>query len=237
MAEVLVEADGSEVASGVPEILARMGVRIRVGRLPAGDYLIGERVLVERKAAGDFARSLYDGRLFRQLTYMRRSVADTLLIVEGRAVHVDRLWPRALRPAMVSAALDFRVPLLHTSSPEASARLIADIGLRQLKDSMAGGIRPVHRSPLQAALARELPAVRMLAAVPGIGPALARALLARFAGIAALARARLERLEQVRGIGPARARRLYEALHSGLVGATRRGTAQGEASPRPGTAA
>ena len=59
--------DDREERSGVVAALRlRADVRVTVRRLAFGDYLVGGRVLVERKTLGDFALSLVDGRLFRQ---------------------------------------------------------------------------------------------------------------------------------------------------------------------------
>jgi Fanconi anemia group M protein len=65
------------------------------------------RVLgVERKAGEDFARSVVDGRLFRQMGPLRRRYRRPFLLVEALAHGSDVLgvsWP-ALGGALVSVA-------------------------------------------------------------------------------------------------------------------------------------
>ncbi|MFC1680110.1 ERCC4 domain-containing protein [Elusimicrobiota bacterium] len=130
---VEIDADPSEQVSGVPVLLRIAGASVEMKRLPCGDYLVGHRFLVERKHAGDFAKSLYDGRLFRQLRYLRRSAPAPLLVVEGKTALFERFWPPALRSALLSVATDFRVPVLFTRRPEGTAALLLALGRRCLK--------------------------------------------------------------------------------------------------------
>jgi len=57
---------------------------VRMVRLAAGDYLINDEVLVERKTMSDFAASLVDGRLFPQVARLAHSRYRSLLLIENR---------------------------------------------------------------------------------------------------------------------------------------------------------
>jgi ERCC4-type nuclease len=56
---------------------------VEMSRLPTGDYLIDERILVERKTRADFLASLIDGRLFPQVARLAHSRYRSLLLIEG----------------------------------------------------------------------------------------------------------------------------------------------------------
>ncbi|RLA98086.1 MAG: hypothetical protein DRG83_14960, partial [Deltaproteobacteria bacterium] len=56
MARIL--ADIRERKSGVPDLILKEGVSVIYGTLPIGDYVLSERVLVERKSIYDFASSI-----------------------------------------------------------------------------------------------------------------------------------------------------------------------------------
>ena len=58
--------DEREKNSGVPEILRGLGVTVIYRKLDVGDYVVSDRTAIERKSAGDFIRSIIDGRLFDQ---------------------------------------------------------------------------------------------------------------------------------------------------------------------------
>jgi ERCC4-type nuclease len=59
--------DHGERRSGVPAELERLGVDVYGARLPAGDYVVSDRLVVERKGPTDLAASIKDRRLFEQL--------------------------------------------------------------------------------------------------------------------------------------------------------------------------
>lgn len=77
-------ADDRERASGVVEILCGIpAVSVRIERLTAGDYLADRRILFERKTLQDFAVSIVDGRLFKQMPALLKSKFKAVLILEG----------------------------------------------------------------------------------------------------------------------------------------------------------
>jgi DNA excision repair protein ERCC-4 len=81
---VTIVADAGELRSGVPDALRALGVSVDVASLPAGDYLVGDAVAVERKTVADLHRSIANGRLWSQLLSCRRELDRTFLLVEGR---------------------------------------------------------------------------------------------------------------------------------------------------------
>ena len=62
--------------------------------LEVGDYIISDRVAVERKTAEDFVNSIVDKRLFMQLKDLRK-YQKPILIVEGR--EFSRLHENAIK--------------------------------------------------------------------------------------------------------------------------------------------
>lgn len=211
--EVVVDVDASEEVSGVPQLLRIAGAEVRSRLLPAGDYLVGGRILVERKAAGDFARSLYDGRLFRQLRYLKNSAPRPLLVVEGCPAFFERFWPPALRSALLCVAADFRVPVLFTRGVEGTADLLLSLGRRYRR---APGLESFAPSRARRVLTPRLRALvelhRSLEAVPGIGPGLALRLAAEFRTFDALRGADAQALTRVRGVGRVKAWNIQMSL-------------------------
>ena len=77
-------ADDRECKSGVINSLSEIeNVDVSTQRLSVGDYQIGSRVIVERKTLKDFAISIIDGRLFRQMIRLASSSFMGVLILEG----------------------------------------------------------------------------------------------------------------------------------------------------------
>ncbi len=56
-----------ESKSGIAALLAAAGVQVTRGELPAGDCVVSDRLIVERRTGADLAASLKDRRLFEQI--------------------------------------------------------------------------------------------------------------------------------------------------------------------------
>src|SRR6202162_2074782 len=119
-----VVADHREFGSGVPEALrVRQDAVVVVSTLASGDYVINEIVGIERKMGNVFARSVFDGRLFRQVSALTRSYERPLLLLKGLVPGQETSgvsWA-ALRGAIISV---FGVPIVCSSSSEESAEVI-----------------------------------------------------------------------------------------------------------------
>jgi ERCC4-type nuclease len=180
---------------------------VQIQRLPAGDYLIEDTVLVERKTCADFALSLVDGRLFPQAAALTRRPERTILLLEGpRPVRMPDVHPHALQGALVSLAAMWRLPVVHARDPEES--LLALRFLAQQARRAGGVLKRYDRRPKRLA-SRKL---YVLQGLPGIGPGLARRLLARFGSVERVITANPAALMQVRGVGRTKAVRIRELV-------------------------
>jgi len=76
--------DQRERSSDVVKYLIRdPDVRVVLHTLPVGDYLISDRVVVERKSFPDLVESIIDGRLFSQAKELAEHFARPIIVVEG----------------------------------------------------------------------------------------------------------------------------------------------------------
>jgi DNA excision repair protein ERCC-4 len=181
---------------------------VQMVHLPIGDYFIDGGVIVERKTYADFATSLTDGRLFPQAATLARSPHRPVVLLEGpRPRHMPDVHPHALKGALVSLAVMWRLPVLHARDPGDSIRILRFLA-RQLAQSAPGILQRYDRKPKRLA-SRKL---YMLQGLPGVGPALANQLLRQFGSIERVITADETELQQIRGIGPRKAARIRELL-------------------------
>lgn len=204
---VRITADGRERAGGVVDALRTMGnVDLSIEHLRLGDYRVENTLLVERKTVADLAISILDGRLFRQASRLARATAvRPCLIVEGATDDLDRAAvPRpALQGALITATLIYGLPLLYSTGPAETARLLR-IAACQLRRRTARGPERFGSKSGSDDRLRML----MLEAVPNIGPVRAKALVEAFGNIEGLAAAGVKELATTAGIGPVIAHRL-----------------------------
>jgi DNA excision repair protein ERCC-4 len=205
---VRVVVDDREIRSQVIESLKlQPHVQLEVRRLSVGDYEVGTEWVFERKTIHDFAASLADGRLFRQVARLARCPNGAALILEGPdQVRAETgISPEAWQGTLISIGLVFRLPVIRSADPEETARLLIYAA------NQVGRRRDVVFVPAgRRARTLERQRIRMLAALPRIGPHRARILLNHFGSIAAVVQAAREELMEVRGIGEQIAREIRE---------------------------
>jgi len=184
--------------------LRQLGVDTVIRRLPVADYEAGG-ALVERKSVRDLHDSIITGRFWLQVRRLRRVASRPHVLVEGADLDAGPLRPESVRGALIALA-ELGIPVIRTRDPADSALWLHLLAARPLRK---------HRNTLSIPRPSANPAEAMLAAVPGMSIALARALLRQFGTIADIANADPERWLSVPGIGPARAESLAEAIRQG----------------------
>ena len=178
-------------------------VHIEVAPLRVGDYDVGgnPRRVFERKTGSDFLGSLAQGRLFAQLTALRKSRFAPVLLLEGDPLRVShsQMRPESIRGALAYITAILRVPILPSSGPTESAHLVYAAARQCQVGHAAHGPAAGRRG---ASLSERQ--MQIVLSLPGIGPVTARAVCARFRSLHELlsaARAAGHRGDV--GIGPA----------------------------------
>jgi ERCC4-type nuclease len=194
---VTVIADVNEQPSGIPVALAALGATVELDPLPAGDYAVSASTLVERKSVLDLHGAVLHGRFWRQLGKLRAASRFAYLIIEGTDLDSGPLTPTAVRGVCL-AALEQRIRLLRTNDRDDTALWLYRLAVRSQR-SCRQADRPVY-AQRPSPPSREVPEA-MLAAVPGISTARARALLEQFGTVPNVLAAGREGWLQVAGIG------------------------------------
>jgi DNA excision repair protein ERCC-4 len=208
------DIDPRERGARLPELAQTCdSFDVRIRQLSVGDYLIEGSVVVERKTHADFATSLIDGRLFPQAAALARSPHRPLILLEGPlhgrppAVH-----PHALHGAIASLAVMWRLPLIEVATPDEALRLFRMIA-EQIGRTRPSILKRYDRKPKRQGSRR----LYVLQGLPGVGPALAARMLARFGSVERAIVADAEALMEVDGLGPAKAARIRNLVAAGPV--------------------
>ncbi|HID47525.1 MAG TPA: RNA helicase, partial [Methanococcaceae archaeon] len=173
--------------------------------LEFGDYVLSDRVVVERKTSEDFENSIIDGRLFKQLKELK-NYEKPILIIEGD--RFERLEENVIKGAILSIVLDYHIPVLFSRDPEETADILLKLAEReQLKNKRPVEIRTGKR-PMSLRERQRF----IVESFPDVGPVTAENLLLNFGTIENIVNASEEELMEVEGVGKATARKIKEVL-------------------------
>ena len=209
--------DHRETKGGVAKVLDRLGMELSFAALEIGDYVVSDRLAVERKRTDDFASSLIDGKrnLFAQLSDLARVYEKPVLIIEGEELFTCRqLNPNAIYGSLVSIAIDFGVSILYSRDEEETAAILKVLAKREQTENKRE-INP-HGKKSASTLAEQQE--YLISSISNIGPKAARNLLLHFGSVEAIMKADTEELKKVKLIGPKTAARIREVLESPYKG-------------------
>lgn len=208
--KVKIFVDKREISSGIIEELGNYDCEVKEMTLAVGDYILSDRVVVERKSADDFLQSIINQRLFKQLKGLKDNYNKPVLILEGNSLNSDRRVPEnVIRGALASVALDFSVPILWTRDISETAGMIFWIAQReQLGEKRELAIRGGRKSlPLYEQ--QEF----LVAGLPGISNIRSREMLKYFKTPADIFLAEEKELIKVKKIGKVTAKNIRKVLN------------------------
>jgi len=211
---VEIVVDQRELDSSIAKDLStRDGLVTRLETLAVGDYVLSDRVAVERKSAADFVDSMLDAdrSMFEQVGELSRAYARPVMIVEGTNLYGQRdIAPNAIRGALASLAVDFDVSVLRTEDEADTTELLATIAKREqeTRDREVS----VHGEKTTKTRAEQQEYV--VSSIADIGPVTARTLLEHFGSVEAVMTAPEDDLLEIEGVGPVTAERIREVVGS-----------------------
>lgn len=184
---------------------------IEVKQLPVGDYILSDRVCVERKTIDDFIQSIIDNRLLGQARELVRNFEAPAMIIEGE---FDKIYsrrmvhPNAIRGALASLALDYRISIIPSRDEEDTAKILHVIARREQElDERLVALRG-EKKPLMLR-ERQLFVVESL---PNVSAVLARRLLDKFGSVEKVVTASTKELMEVEGIGDKKAEEITKVV-------------------------
>jgi DNA excision repair protein ERCC-4 len=203
-----ITVDYREKASGIIDLLTKEDISVEVKKVPYGDYIISNSITIERKTAKDLLISIIDGRLFSQLSNLKKYCINPILLIEGNPYKTDLNFDNmAIKGALISAQVIWYVPVIYSRSKEDTKDIFMMIGRQDETYTdvipLRGGYRPKKLKSKQ---------LFILQGLPQVGPMLARRLIERFSSVSKVMNASIDELTEVEGIGKVSAEKIREVL-------------------------
>jgi Fanconi anemia group M protein len=210
--ETHIIVDSRERNLGIIEGLAENNVTVTFAQLPVGDYIISDRMCVERKTEKDFERSIIDTRLFEQASRFSRSFQKPILIIEGNSGF--SLDENVIIGTTLRLYTDFNIQILRSDDERHTAYMLAKFAE---KEQTIEEREPRILGSKKAYSLRQWQLL-MLGSMPGVGTKLAGELIRHFGSIRGVANAGIDDLVEVRKIGKKKAGAIYRVINAGLEG-------------------
>ena len=190
--------DSRELASNVARELLEYGIVSKPKLLDVGDYILSDRVGVERKTTEDFLQSIIDKRLLEQILNLRQNYTRPILIIEGRGIYSKRgVHPNAVRGALASITVDFGIPIIFTENEKDTAGMLMAIVKREQKE----GTNEIQIRGDKRTLSTKEQQESIIAGLPNVNIVLARRLLNEFGSVDKIFSANVNELMMVQGVG------------------------------------
>ncbi len=184
------------------------GIFIEHATIPVGDYILSDRLCIERKTINDFQSSIIDGRLFEQIDSLKNTYELPLIILEGSIEEVY-MSKESINGAICSIFLRERMQIIRSSGPIETAQIISTLARQEQiielrMPSIKGGRRAYTKKQAMEYI---------IGNIPGIGPKLAVALLTHFKNIKNITNANLDELVKIDKIGRKKAEQIKSVLN------------------------
>ncbi|MBU5575238.1 MAG: ERCC4 domain-containing protein [Candidatus Aenigmatarchaeota archaeon] len=181
-------------------------------QLSIGDFILSKRVGVERKTTEDFWRSIIDNRLFKQIEELKKTFEKPILIIEGNGLYTNpKINSNSIRGALASIAIDFQVPILHTSNPSETAGLLYWIAKREQENKRNFDLKIRVNKKIDNLKDAQ---IFLISGLPFIDKKRAEALLKKFGTPEKIFTADEKQLSETEGIGKKISRKIREVLTS-----------------------
>ena len=210
-------ADHREKRTKTCEWLRSFDARVIEKQLEVADYIVSDKVGIERKTASDFLQSVMNQRLFRQLEDLSNSFEKPLLILEGdqrMLFSMRKVHPNTIHGVLSSITLDYRIPIIWTHSPKVTAAQIYWTACREQGKGKRGLQTRVCKKARSTSNLQEF----LVAGLPNVNSVLSKRLLKEFKTVRKVFSLDEEEIRKVAGIGKKKARDMWCLLNSEYEG-------------------
>ena len=156
------------------EKLRNYGVEVKKVRLPIGDYVLGDELVIERKTIDDFFNSIAERRYYPQL-YRMKDLKRPIVYITGvypkrppqkrvgnKFIPID--IEKELRLHRIISYYSFRIPVIHVASDDDFIKDLLEYHKKSLKTEPS--LKPLR--PKRGVTNEEI-RIEMLGCIPGLG--------------------------------------------------------------------
>lgn len=208
MNRVLIFVDSREITNGILEYFGQYDCEVQQKNLLCGDFIISDRVCIERKTVRDFVQSITDKRLFQQLSLMKDNFEKPILLIEGTESLYGVLQPNIIRGVLSSISIDYNIPIIWTRDVADTAGLVYWMAKREQILEKREVVLRNKKVPKRDQEKQEY----FISSLPEISVVRAKALLKHFKTPQNIFNATEKELQKVKGVGKKIAKNIRNIL-------------------------
>ncbi len=207
----------SSIVSEIEKITNQFDIEIK--QLPIGDYIIGDKIIIERKTITDFLASIKNGRIFQQAYRMENSSCFPLLILEGEKPQPEstKMKRTAIQGVLLHFAVVLNIPILRSKNIKETAWLINQIAAQYQSIQNPKYKSLVLKGQGFRFTKKQQRKLLLLQNIPGIGIKKAESMLKSFGSIEKISNADVKSLSEVHGIGQKLANNIHSIIHESYL--------------------
>ncbi|KAJ3069016.1 hypothetical protein HDU98_007904 [Podochytrium sp. JEL0797] len=157
--------DNRENRAGIGSLLrSKFKCRVEFRQLAAGDYVLSNRVAVERKSRTDLVQSVQSRRIYDQLDVLGKMYAVSFLLVELEMSGPETVQQRNQFEGIIASLLRHKTKILFSQSRDDSAKIIHDLAQNEARQGLKINV-PVNLP------AKDSGIMVFLMSIPGISDA------------------------------------------------------------------
>uniref|UniRef100_A0A8C4VNV9 ATP-dependent RNA helicase FANCM n=1 Tax=Gopherus evgoodei TaxID=1825980 RepID=A0A8C4VNV9_9SAUR len=215
-ASLCILVDSREISSGseiISSLKAVHGVKVQVCSLGGCDYIVSNRMAVERRTQSELLNSMNRNRVTQRIQHLQSMFERICVIVEKdriKAGETSRLFQRTkYYDAMLSALIRAGIRILFSSCQEESAHLLKDLVLVEQRKNVAICV------PTEVKGAKE-EALRFYLSIPNISYLAALNMCHGFASVKKMVNSSPKDIATGAQVSQQKAEEIYRYIHSGF---------------------
>ncbi|MBN2094692.1 MAG: hypothetical protein JW727_01465 [Candidatus Aenigmarchaeota archaeon] len=214
-----VKVDKREIKSGIVDYLKTNNCIVEEEQLQIADYIVSDRVAIERKTYSDLISSIMDGRIFPQARELANNFEKPLLLVEGFECYIG-FNENVVFGAISAIAVDFGISTVWTKNKIESAKFIQTVAKREQLDRKRSFPLRIKKKPKNLREEQEI----LVAGLPCVNSVLSKRLLDKFGNPRKVFTATKEELMEIECLGEKKATKFLEILEGRREGANCEGS-------------